>query len=131
MIRAIKNLTLMLLLVGVVVTSSGCFALLLGAAAGAGGVAYVKGSAEKNLDKPVDQVYRASLAALKKLKMAVHDDDLSQHVAHISAVDNDGKKIQVDIEALTEKTAKLKVRVGVFGDQERSSIILNMIQKRL
>ena len=131
MLKQLKMFGLMLVLGSFVITTSGCFALLVGAAAGAGGVAYVKGILEKNFDRSVAQVHRASLTALKKLKMTIHDDDVTQHNAKIKATDTDGKKVEVIIEALTEKSSKLQIRVGVFGDQEQSQSILNAIQKHL
>ena len=53
MAKTLKNFGLMMSLGFLILMTSGCVALLVGAAAGAGGVAYVKGSLEKNFDKPV------------------------------------------------------------------------------
>ena len=51
-----KSLYLSIILLGAVTVSSGC-ALLVGAAAGAGGFAYVKGVLQKNFDYPLDRLH--------------------------------------------------------------------------
>ena len=114
-----------------VLTSQGCVPLLVGAAAGAGGIAYIKGTLEKNFDKPVDEMHRVSLSGLKSLDLTVSEDKTTQHEARIVAKDKDIKKITVNIEALTEKASKIKVRCGIFGDQEKSLMILNAIQRKM
>ena len=111
--------------------SSGCLALVVGAAAGAGGIAYVKGALEKNFDKPVLAVHKASLSTLKNLKMTIKEEKLDQHKGTIKAEDSAGKSVTIESEALTEKSSKITIRFGVFGDESRSQMILNAIQKRL
>ena len=131
MVKTLKSFGLMMFLGCLILAASGCVPLIIGAAAGAGGVAYVKGGLEKNFDKPVDDIHRAGVRALKKLKMTIKDDVITQHNAKVKAVDSTGKKVELDIEALTEKAAKLRIRVGIFGDQESSQVILNAIQRQL
>ena len=114
-----------------VATTQGCVPLLIGAAAGAGGIAYIKGTLEKNFDKPVDEMHRAGLSGLKSLDMTISEDKTTQHEALIAAKDKENKKITVKIEALTEKASKIRIRVGVFGDQEKSLMVLNAIQRKM
>ncbi|HQP10534.1 MAG TPA: DUF3568 family protein [Candidatus Omnitrophota bacterium] len=121
---------------GVVVIStllvaSGCVPLLIGAAAGAGGIAYVKGTLAQNIDEPVAKIHKASLAALKGLDMLVKSEELSQHSSVINAQYATGEKVKIEIEALTEYVSKISIRVGMLGDQEDSRLILNAIEKKL
>lgn len=109
----------------------GCVPLLVGAAAGAGGVAYVQGILEKNVDAPVSKVYKASLSALRQMGYIIISDELDKHSAHIKSQFEDEKKINIDVSALTEKSSKIQVRVGVFGDETKSQMILNAILKKL
>lgn len=131
MVRYFKSTSLAAILLSILLTAQGCVSLLIGAAAGAGGVAYVKGGLEQNFDKSVDQLHRASLAGLKNIKCAVRSDQIRKHLAKITFEFDDGQKGSVNIKALTEHSAQLKIRVGILGDETKSNIILNAIRKHL
>ena len=74
MTNKIKQALALLFLSAAVVTQSGCFALLVGAAAGAGTIAFVNGDLEYNFDASVEQVHSASVRALRKLGLPVSQD---------------------------------------------------------
>lgn len=109
----------------------GCIPLVVGAAAGAGGYAYLQGALVKNLDASVKEVDKAATKALRDLDYSVISDELNAHDATIKARDVDNKEMLIKIDALTEKAAKIDIRVGLFGDKEKSIDILNAIEKRL
>jgi len=125
-----KKLMLGLCFMSLLLCSSGCV-LLLGATAGAGSYAFVKGKLEQNFAYPIKKVHQASLKALKDLDIMITDDDIGFHEAKILAEYDDGKSLRLDIEALTEMNAKVRIRVGVFGDEMRSREVLNAIEKQL
>ncbi|MBI5023561.1 MAG: DUF3568 family protein [Candidatus Omnitrophica bacterium] len=125
------NLLPGLSLIFFLMTTAGCVPLLIGAAAGAGGVAWAKGSLEQNFDKTVDQLHRASLAGLRDIKCTVRNDQIRKHLAKIDFEFDDGQKGSVNIKALTERSAQLKIRVGVLGDETKSHIVLNAILRHL
>lgn len=131
MTNKIKQAVALLFLSATVVTQSGCFALLVGAAAGAGTIAFVNGDLEYNFDASVEQVHSASVRALRKLGLPVSQDVNDTHNAKIKSTYADGKDISITITALTEKSSKIQIRVGTFGDQVRSESILTTIQKYL
>jgi len=121
------NLFYVLLLLSMV----GCIPLLIGAAAGVGGVTYLKGSLVYNVDHNVKKVNKASLKVLKDLKLFIFSDELNKHSSTIKAEYADGKKISVFIDAITERSSQIIIRVGTFGDQGKSQAILNAILKKL
>ena len=131
MTRYFNSILLAVLLSAALITTQGCVSLLIGAAAGAGTVAWAKGSLEQNFDKTVDQLHRASLAGLRDIKCAVRNDQIRKHLAKIDFEFDDGQKGAVHIKALTEHSAKLQIRVGVLGDETKSHIVLNAILKHL
>jgi len=112
-------------------TMSGCIPLLIGAAAGAGGFSYVKGALVKNVDHTVKEVHKAGMTALKKLNFFVTTDELNKRSALIRAEYENGQKIQIFIDALTERSSKITIRIGMFGNQEQSQMILSAIEKKL
>lgn len=111
--------------------TSGCAPLLVGAAIGAGGVAYAKGSLQQVFDEPVDKLYRAALSALRDTGCKIHSKNIRNRLAKIQFAFSDGKKGTIHIDPLTERSARLRIRVGVLGDETKSQIILNAISKHL
>lgn len=131
MCACLKRVSAGSILILYLMTNSGCLPLLVGAAAGAGGVAYVRGTLVKNVDNPVAQVHKAAAGACKSLKISVQYDDLNEHSARIKGTLDDGKKVDINVAALTERSSKIQIRVGLFGDETKSQMILNVIQKKL
>ena len=110
---------------------TGCVPLIIGAAAGAGGVAYVQGVLHKNLDIPIDKLHRISLDALKRLKMTVQTEKVEGAKSTIKAEDVDHAKIKITINKLTENSSQLNIRVGIWGNQTKSQMVLNAIEKKI
>lgn len=132
MLKCFKNyFVLFVSLLFLVVTLSGCVPLIIGAAAGAGGVSYIKGSLERNFDKSVEDVHEACLAGLKDLELFITSDELNLHSATIKFEFESGKKGSIGMQAITELSSKLKIRIGIMGDQTKSQMIMNAIQRNL
>ena len=53
------------------------------------------------------------------------------HSTFIKTEFDDGKRVKIHINALTERSSKITIRIGVFGDETKSQMLLNAIQKRL
>ncbi len=110
---------------------SGCVALVVGAAAGVGGYAYVKGELVRVYDVPYEKAWTASLDTLKSLDMTIVDESRDKLKGIISAKRADDASIKVTVESLSEQSTRVKVRVGVFGDRSASERIHEEIAARL
>lgn len=125
-----KWLFLSVMLAGLV-GLQGC-ALVVGAAAGGAGVAYLKGEAKKIYDAPIERVYKATLTAVRDdLGLIVYESHLAGMEGEINSRRWDDKKVKIDLKALTERTTRVKIRVGTWGDEEYSGLIFSKIDKRL
>lgn len=120
-----------LLLLVSVVGFTGCVPLIVGAAAGAGGYAWASGELVKEFTASASDLQRAAVRGLKKLGVSIKEEKHDRLTASIKAKFADGKDIAISISALTEKTAKLRIRVGVFGDKTKSEMVLNSIEEGL
>lgn len=109
---------------------SGCIAAAVGAAA-AGTVAYVRGDLQATLDADYEDSLRATKNGLARMKYTVEsnrsDAITGQFVAR-TALD---KKINVLVTKVSDKSAKIRIRVGVFGDEEISRSLLDAIKASL
>lgn len=107
---------------------SGCAALLVGAAAGAGGAAYVQGELKMTEAVALDAAQRAAEQAMKDLKLAVikrQQDGLSGVIEGRTAAD---QKVTIKTKRLTVKSTEVRVRVGLLGDETMSRQILSRMQ---
>ena len=76
-------------------------------------------------------VHTATLAALKELELPVIEDKKDQMSAKIESRFADGKTVWIDIDAVTNDSSKVTIRVGTFGDEVRSRKILDRIHHHL
>ena len=109
--------------------ASGCAVALIGA--GAGTVAYVKGSLKAVLDQDVDHVYQATLKTLKELEILPtqkQKDALSALVVGRTSAD---KKIKIKLKAVESNLTQLSIKIGVFGDQAQSQVVYDKIKENL
>lgn len=113
----------------VVVLVSGCVAVLVvGAAAGAGGVAYVKGELQSSEAVAFDKAYDASLAAMTDMSYAIVDKQKDTVSAKITARGAGDKKITVALDKVSVSVTKITIRVGYWGDETLSRQILDKIK---
>ena len=99
--------------------NAGCF-LVVGAAGGAGGTVYVMGKLNDQLKAPVPKVRQATLAALKDLGLPVRSDVGDKLTTHVESEFSDGTRGWIDIEDASDAGSKLKIRVGLLGDEAKS-----------
>jgi hypothetical protein len=110
--------------------TSGCLAVA--AAAGAGAVvAYVRGELQTTLVKDLETTDRATNAAVQQLgfaKVSEKKDALNAVVIARTATD---KKIEITLESTARDLTKIRIRVGLVGDQSLSMAILDKIRSNL
>ena len=112
-------------------TSSGCVPLVLGAAAGVGGYAWVKGELANDVNVSAERLHRAASRAVRDMKLKTKEDKGDRLTAKIVAEFSDGTDVNISIAAKTERSATVSIRVGLLGDKEKSQMIFAAIQKRL
>jgi len=122
-----------LLLACVLVSSSGCFLLAIGAAgaAGAGTVAYISGELTTTLSGRLDSVSAAAGRATIQLQLAKISDKKDAFSAVIIARTAQDEKVTIKIEKEGDELCRVKIRVGVFGDEAKSRAILEKIRSDL
>ena len=122
-----RNVIFALMLVLSSIQLTGCFALLVGAAAGAGGIIWVKGKLEQDVNASMSKVHQASVTALKKLELPIISDKKDKMTAKIESEYSDGKHVWVDLNQISNTSTKISIRVGTLGDEVRSRQILEKI----
>jgi len=123
----LKRILLVSVLAGLVLAGSGCAPSFVSSDAGV----YSTGKLYAVTKGDLTRVYEATLAALEKLEIEVTDKAKDVFYAKVLAKGADGKRITVRIEPGVGDLTDFSIRVGTFGDEHRSRVIYEQIQRNL
>lgn len=126
-----KNLLLIILLGIIVSSSSGCAALLVGGGAGAGTIAYLKGDLRSLEEASLERVWEAAQKAIQELEFVVTSKQKDIFSAKFTAHGAQDKKVTVDLKKISDNLTEIKIRVGIFGDESLSRLLLERVRKHL
>lgn len=93
--------------------------------------AFIRGELEAAVANPIAEVFAAGEAAVLELQFKVTNSKLGEFNGYIRARESQGRKIVIDVEKKSPVVTKINVRVGLFGDQAISRLILSHIQEKL
>ncbi len=113
------------------VNCCGCFALLAGAAGGAGTAVWLSGKLSQEVNADFDGCVEASKKALKSLRLEIDKETVKSDVAQIMSSYNDGRTVWIDIHRVTSRASRIEVRVGLASDKEAADVILKKIMQNL
>ncbi|HEY0864322.1 MAG TPA: DUF3568 family protein [Lacunisphaera sp.] len=109
---------------------TGCVAVVAAGAAGTG-VAWYRGQLEASLDHNIEAVFAASQKALNQLEFANISNKKSTVDAQLVSRTALDKKVEITLQKVTDRSTKVIIRVGVFGDETLSMSILDKIKAAL
>jgi uncharacterized lipoprotein len=102
---------------------SGCVALVAGAGAGAGTVAYIKGEHSQVHGAAYERVWAATQNALKQMNIRVAKSEKDALGGIIEARRADDTAVDIKVEPVGSDAARVKIRIGMFGDKAASEAI--------
>jgi len=108
----------------------GCLVLAVGAA-GAGGAFYVTGDLEATIEATPKQIIAAAEKAFREMDFATISASAGEVDGKAIARTSTDKKVTVTTKFKSEKTSKLSIRIGIFGDETLSRTIFEKIKKNL
>lgn len=89
------------------------------------------GTLTADLSYPLEKAHDASIAALKEYELKIDKDEKDAFQSKIVGVGADGKKYKVDLKKKSPTVTEVSIGVGSFGDEARSTQILDSIEKKL
>jgi ABC-type glycerol-3-phosphate transport system substrate-binding protein len=110
---------------------AGCVGLVVGAAAGAGAVAYVRGELQAQESAPIGKVLTAAKGAIEDLKLTLISATADDYKGKVRAATAEGTKITIELKHVGKDVTSVHVRVGTLGDETLSRQILDAIEARL
>jgi len=120
-----------------VIASPGCvtpfdFAANAGlGVAQAGTSSFIQGTLQAAFDKPIEKVLEASRRALTDLGYEITREDSGSHYAQLQGAQADDSSIVLKLRKSSETVTGLSIRVGLWGDNAVSRLILHEIEKEL
>ena len=112
----------------------GCAALVgaaVGVGAGAGTYAYVKGKSTATERADMDKTYAAAEKTVKEMDLAVKESTKDDTSAKIVAEKADGQQVTITLDRKGPEVTEVGVRVGVFGEERTSRLIIDKISHNL
>lgn len=112
---------------------TGCIVPLVlgGAAVGAGTYAYVSGQLKATESASLDRLWPATQAAVGDLQFSPTSKQKDALGAKLVARSSADKKIQINLKKITDTSTEIRIRVGTWGDETVSRLILDKIRARL
>lgn len=110
-----------------------CAALLVGggAIAGAGMVAYAKGELSATEEASFPRAWAAAQAAMDDLDLTIVSRQRGEVSAKLVARGADNRRVTVSLERQMGDLTEIRVRVGIFGEESLSRLVLDKIRQRL
>lgn len=122
---------------GVLITMGGCAAPVIVASAGLsvaqyGASSYMNGKLEAARRVPMDVAFEAGVAAMAPLGFEPTEvREPGEHGAYLATRQHDGTAITIRFTRISSEVSKVEVRVGLFGDQTLSRLIMANIDGQL
>jgi hypothetical protein len=125
------TLALLLASLPLMLLSSGCSALLLLGGAGTSAIAFATGELRATEEVPLADLDPACGIALETLGYSEIEFDRSADRARWQAKTAGGDPVDIRLRAKGPNRTEIRIRVGVFGDETRSRLVLEQIHQSL
>ena len=112
---------------------SGCVAAPVGTGAGAGVGTYSKMNREltATYHEPLKEIWPKTLSAVKKLQLTFRKKEIDALGGTIEVRRSDGTLIKIRLTPVGDRDTSIGVRVGTWGNREKSELVHNAIRKEL
>jgi hypothetical protein len=97
----------------------------------AGTMAFVNGDIEVAFRVPLNDAFAAGHRALQRLEVPVEKESLYEGIAFLTGKLADGRRIKIVLVKQSAVLTKFSLRVGTFGDQPVSRLVMAQIQEEL
>lgn len=98
---------------------------------GTGTFSYVSGRLAWTYPVDIHTAWSATLRALDKLDIQVQDKAIDGLGGRIDARRADQTKVSVTLEPVSQRAARVSIKIGAFGNREQSENIHALIQQEL
>ena len=115
----------------VVLLQAGCGALLLVGGAGTGAIAFATGELRVTEDVPMATLHEATKNAIETLRYVDIEASLEGDRIRWRATTAGGDPVDIQLISRDDGQTDLRIRIGVFGNEARSRLVLEQIRQAL
>ena len=119
------------LVIGLLVLIAGCTTVHPRGPAGFGTYSYVSGTLTWTYPVALHTAWEATLQALRALQLRIKSQTIDGLGGNIEAVRADATRVHIRVKPVNERTTRVQVRVGTFGNREYSERIHTAIRSQL
>jgi hypothetical protein len=117
--------------VTLIATAGGCGALLLVGGAGTSAIAFATGELRATQEATLEKVDAACVEAIDRLGYEDVTTERSTDQIRFRGQTVGGEPVDIRLRADGLETTELRIRIGVFGDEAASRLVLEEIQQSL
>lgn len=110
---------------------AGCGALLLVGGAGTSAIAFATGELRATEEAPLVDVHEACRVAVETLGYNEISAVREAHKIRWRATTPGGDPVDIRLKARGPERTEVRIRIGVFGDEARSRLVLEQIRQSL
>lgn len=114
-----------------VLAQGGCGALLLVGGAGTSAIAFATGELRVTEPMPISQLHEATRVAVETLRYVDAEATLEDTEVRWRATTAGGDPVDIRLIARGPEETDLRIRIGVFGHEARSRLVLEQIRQSL
>ncbi len=126
-----KRYSYSLSLLSLLIFCSGCVAAPVGTGAGVGTYSKMKGELTATYHEPLKEIWPKTLSAVKKLQLTFRKKEIDALGGTIEVRRSDSTLIKIRLTPRGDRDTSISVRVGTWGDREKSELVHNAIRKEL
>ena len=131
--QRMKKIGIWVVLGGMMLFGAGCAVGVVVVGGTAATAVYLNGELSYAFSAPMEKVWKASEAVVvdKKMKATEKSIDNMDRNRVIKGKTREDKDFQISLEAKDKDVTVVKVRVGFFGDQDKSLEIIEAIEQKI
>ncbi len=124
-----KVIACLLLVAGLVLT--GCASVQKETPTTGGPVYNALGELKNTYNKPIQQVYAATVESMKDLGINVTQSRADQLTGTVEGKLADGRTVSIDLRSLSQNSTNVIIKVGTLGDETLSRRIMDSVSSKL
>lgn len=97
----------------------------------AGAYVYIRGELETVESAGLKRVWEAAIAAVEELDCEIQDKGNDGFEARMIARQPDGTRVEINLGRVDDLNTRMRIRIGVFGDEEASLVVVREIRVKL
>ena len=118
-------------IIGLVLASTGCAALLLVGGAGTGAIAFATGELRVTEEATLTELQEATRRATDTLRYLDVEVAVEAERVLWTATTAGGDPVDIRLIAVGPERTEVRIRIGVFGSEPRSRLVLEEIRQAL